>query len=110
MSNQFEEIPQEQQMSIELTDEIAEGEYSNLVMIGHSPTEFVLDFIRMMPGVPKAKVKSRILLTPEHAVRFLDALRENIARYEAAYGEIKTLPNQPQMSPFSFGGGPVGQA
>lgn len=85
------------QLNIELSEEIAEGEYANLVMIAHSPEEFILDFIRVMPGVPKARVKSRIVVTPEHAKRLLGALAENIDRYEAAYGEIaeRTPPGQP---------------
>jgi hypothetical protein len=83
--------------NIELNEEIAEGVYSNLVMISHSPEEFILDFIRVMPGVPKARVKSRIIITPQHAKRLLSALAENIDRYEAAYGEIeeRTPPGQP---------------
>ena len=98
--------PQEGQLNIELTEEIAEGIYSNLAIITHSNSEFVLDFIKMMPGVPKAKVKSRIVLTPQHAKRFLKALGENIHRYEQANGEIKDV-EQPQI-PLNFG--PAGQA
>ena len=70
------------QINIELSEEVAEGIYSNLVMIAHSNSEFVLDFIRLMPGVPKAKVKSRIVVTPEHAKRLLEALKDNIEKYE----------------------------
>jgi hypothetical protein len=77
------------QLSIELTEDIAEGIYSNLVMIAHSPEEFILDFIRVMPGVPKARVKSRIIVTPPHVKRLLAALRDNISRYEAQYGPIE---------------------
>ena len=77
-----------QQLNIELSEDIAEGVYSNLVMIAHSPEEFVLDFIRVMPGVPKARVKSRIVVTPQHAKRLLEALAENVERYERAHGEI----------------------
>ena len=76
------------QLSIELTEEHAEGIYSNLVMIAHSPEEFILDFIRVMPGVPKARVKSRIIVSPPHAKRLLAALKDNIGRYEAQYGPI----------------------
>ncbi len=96
------------QINIELTEEIAEGIYSNLAMIAHSGGEFVIDFIRLMPGVPKAKVKSRIVISPEHAVRFMAALKENIERYEAAFGKIKHTDDQ-QAFPLHFGG-PVGQA
>jgi hypothetical protein len=76
------------QINIELTEDTAEGIYSNLVMIAHSPEEFILDFIRVMPGVPKARVKSRIVITPQHAKRLLAALDENIGRYEDAFGPI----------------------
>lgn len=81
-----------QQLNIELTEEIAEGIYSNLVMLAHSSEEFILDFIRVMPGVPKARVKSRIIVTPPHAKRLLRALSENIERYERAHGEIEETP------------------
>lgn len=76
------------QLNIELTEDIAEGTYSNLAVISHSPTEFVVDFIRMMPNVPKAKVKSRIILTPHHAKRLLNALQDNVNKYEALHGSI----------------------
>src|SRR3954468_6246460 len=77
------------QINIELSEEIAEGVYANLAMIAHSNSEFVIDFIRLMPGVPKAKVKSRIVITPEHAKRLLAALNDNIQKYEEVFGEIK---------------------
>ncbi len=80
--------PNGSQLQIELTEDVAEGTYSNLVMIAHSPEEFILDFIRVMPGVPKAKVKSRIVVTPGHAKRLLAAMADNIQRYEAQFGEI----------------------
>jgi len=96
------------QLNIELSEEMAEGVYSNLAMIAHSNSEFVIDFIRLMPGVPKAKVKSRIVMTPEHAVRFLHALKENIERFEDSFGEIKETTDMPKM-PFNFGG-TMGQA
>ena len=76
-------------INIELSEDIAEGEYANLAMIAHSTSEFVLDFIRLMPGLPKAKVKARIILTPEHAKRLQAALAENIERYEKAYGLVQ---------------------
>ncbi len=81
-------------LSIELSEEVAEGVYSNLVMISHSPEEFILDFIRVMPGVPKARVKSRIVVTPGHAKRLLAALADNIQRYEAQHGEIGDVGQQ----------------
>lgn len=76
------------QLNIELTEDVAQGIYSNLAVISHSSSEFILDFIRLMPGVPKAKVQSRIILTPEHAKRLLSALQENVAKYEKQFGTI----------------------
>ncbi len=96
------------ELNIELAEEIAEGIYSNLAIITHSNSEFVVDFIRIMPGIPKAKVKSRIVLTPEHAKRLLMALNDNVTKYEQANGEIK-LPQIVQPIPMNFGG-PTGQA
>ena len=96
------------QLNIELSEEIAEGIYSNLAVITHSNSEFVLDFIRVMPGVPKAKVKSRIILTPEHAKRLLAALEDNIEKYEAGNGRIKVNDNPPVL-PMNFSG-TIGQA
>jgi len=96
------------QLNIELSEEIAEGVYSNLAIITHSNSEFVVDFIRVMPGVPKAKVKSRIILTPEHAKRLLSALEDNIEKFEEVNGRIKTQPENPGF-PMNFGG-TMGQA
>ncbi|HRF76443.1 MAG: DUF3467 domain-containing protein [Chitinophagales bacterium] len=76
------------QLNIELSEEIAEGTYSNLAIITHSSAEIVIDFIRVMPGVPKAKVKSRILMTPQHAKRLLRALADNINKFESLHGTI----------------------
>ena len=98
----------ENQLNIELSEEIAEGVYSNLAIITHSSSEFVLDFIRVMPGVPKAKVKSRIILTPEHAKRLISALEENLEKFEAVNGRVKVQPDNPGF-PMNFGG-TVGQA
>ncbi len=78
-----------QEMNLELGEDVAQGEYSNLVVISHSTSEFVLDFAALMPGVPKAKVKSRIILTPEHAKRLLMTLQDNITRYESNIGRIE---------------------
>jgi hypothetical protein len=85
------------QLNIELPEEIAEGIYSNLAIISHSNTEFVIDFVRMMPNVPQAKVKSRIILTPEHAKRFLAALMDNVRKFEQQFGliEEKDVPPFP---------------
>lgn len=99
----------EQQINVEISEEMAEGVYANLAMIAHSNSEFIVDFIRMMPGVPKAKVKARIILTPEHAQRLLSALRDNIRKYEENYGGIREM-DEPDF-PFSMGfGGPMGEA
>jgi Protein of unknown function (DUF3467) len=76
------------QLNIDLPEDVAEGIYSNLAIISHSPSEFVVDFIRIMPNIPKAKVKSRIVLTPQHAKKLLRALNENIEKFEAAHGVI----------------------
>ena len=92
------------QLNIELKEEVAQGTYSNLAIISHSSSEFVIDFVRIMPGLPKADVKSRIILTPEHAKRLLLALKDNIAKYESALGAIKVESGDPQVIPFGFGG------
>ena len=91
------------QLNIELSEEIAEGEYSNLAIITHSSSVFVLDFIRIMPGVPKAKVKSRVLMNPQHAKRLMKALQDNISKFESVNGKIKDL-DQPGGIPMGFGG------
>ncbi|WP_109832173.1 DUF3467 domain-containing protein [Reichenbachiella versicolor] len=96
------------QINIELSEEIAEGVYANLAMIAHSNSEFVIDFIRLMPGVPKAKVKSRVVVTPEHAKRLFLALQENIQKYEKMFGPIKQVEESPKF-PMNFGGA-VGEA
>ena len=98
------------QISIELKEDIAQGIYSNLAIITHSPAEFIVDFIRVMPGVPKADVKSRIILTPEHAKRLFHALKDNIAKYESVHGPIENAEGQGgTMIPMNFGG-PSAQA
>jgi len=89
------------QLNIELPEEIAEGIYSNLAIISHSHSEFVVDFIRMVPNVPKAKVKARMILTPHHAKRLLSALNDNVVKFEKQYGPIKG-PDQPPMAPLNF--------
>jgi isocitrate dehydrogenase kinase/phosphatase len=79
----------EKQINIELGESEAEGTYSNLVLISHSPAEFVMDFTRVLPGKPKAKVYSRIIMAPQHAKSLLRALEENVKKYEAEFGEVK---------------------
>ena len=96
----------ENNINIELDESIAQGLYSNLVIVNHSPTEFVLDFINVMPGAPKAKVRSRIILTPEHTKKFINALGENLNKYEKSFGKIKNY--QKEVIPISFG--PKGEA
>ncbi|MCX2738489.1 DUF3467 domain-containing protein [Pontibacter anaerobius] len=103
-----ENLQKQNQINIELSEEVAEGEYANLAMIAHSSGEFVIDFIRLMPGLPKAKVKSRIVITPEHAKRLLAALADNVKKFEASFGEIKQSQDAPSF-PMNFGG-TVGEA
>ena len=96
----------DQKINIELDEKTAEGTYSNLAIINHSASEFIVDFIALMPGAPKAKVKSRIILTPEHAKRLHNALRDNIQRFEQANGKINV--QEQQQIPLNFG--PTGEA
>lgn len=101
----------EQQINVELSEEMAEGVYSNLAMIAHSNSEFILDFIRLMPGVPKAKVKARIIITPEHAKRLVEALKDNIRKYEEMNGPIQNTNEDGSHFNFPMGfGGPGGEA
>lgn len=98
------------QINIELKEDVAQGVYSNLAVITHSSSEFVIDFIRVMPGVPKADVKSRIILTPEHTKRLMLALKDNIAKFEKIHGEIKKIEGSgTPLIPMNFGG-PTAQA
>jgi len=94
------------QINIELDEKVAEGTYSNLAIINHSVSEFVVDFVSIMPGTPKSKVKSRIILTPQHAKRLLKALGDNVHKFEQAHGEIKDYEQPP--IPLNFG--PTGEA
>ncbi len=89
MESKSHSQPPPQQINIELTPEQGEGIYSNLALITHSTAEFVFDFTRILPGVPKTKVYARIIMTPQHAKSFLKALEENVQKYEAQFGEIK---------------------
>ena len=99
--------PSQVNINIELPEDVAEGTYSNLAIITHSNSEFIIDFIRIMPGVPKAKVKSRVLLTPQHAKRLLKALKDNISKYESVNGTIEDT--EVNAIPMNFGG-PTAQA
>ena len=99
---------EEQKLNINLTPEMAEGTYANLAIIAHSTSEFVIDFVRMMPGLKQANVKSRIILTPEHAKKLLFALQDNLAKYEQQFGKIQINGSPAPGStvpPMSFGGG-----
>jgi hypothetical protein len=99
--------PAQVNINIELPEEVAEGIYSNLAIITHSNSEFIIDFIRIMPGVPKAKVKSRILLTPQHAKRLMKALKDNLSKFEATHGTVEDT--EVNAIPMNFGG-PTAQA
>jgi hypothetical protein len=105
----MEDKNNEQGLNIELNDDVAQGVYSNLAIISHSSSEFVLDFIRIMPGMPKAQVKSRIILTAEHAKRLLMALNDNIEKYEDHFGEI-TIGGEEQIPQVPFTNSSSGQA
>ena len=93
---------QQGQLQIELPQDVAQGEYANFAIITHSSSDFVVDFARVLPGVPKAQVRSRVILAPEHAKRLLGALQENIVRYEREFGLIK-IPNQEPRTIAPFG-------
>jgi 3-methyladenine DNA glycosylase Tag len=94
-------IQDQQQLNIELTEEMADGEYANLAIITHSFAEFVIDFVNVMPNVPKARVKSRIVMTPQHSKRLMKALIDNVKRFESQYGVIKD--QETTQTPFNFG-------
>ncbi len=99
-----DQIPNNQ-LNIEISEEIAEGSYANLAIITHSHAEFVIDFVNVMPGTPKSKVKSRIIFTPQHAKRFMKAMIENVEKFEAMHGNIKDL--EEIQFPVNFGGPPA---
>ena len=102
----MQQDPKDGQLNIEITEEIGEGSYSNLVIITHSQAEFILDFVNIMPGLPKSKVKSRVIMAPVHAKRFLQALADNVKNYEKENGQIKEA-NADLIMNF---GGPTAQA
>ena len=99
------EQPKNNQINIEISEEMADGEYANLAIITHSHAEFVIDFVNVMPGSPKSKVKSRIILTPFHAKRFMKAMAENVKKFEATHGSIQDM--ETVEIPFNFGGPPA---
>ncbi len=92
--------PENGQINIELSDEMAEGVYSNFAIISHNQSEFVVDFVRLLPNIPKAKVKSRVILTPQHAKRLLHALADNVKKYEAQFGNVES--QDPPFPPINF--------
>lgn len=94
---------QNNQIKLNLPDEVAEGTYANISVVAHSPMEFVVDFVTMMPGMAQPKVKSRIILTPQNAKRLFLALGDNIKRYESTYGPIKDHGNNDGTAPFPIG-------
>ena len=103
-----EQNDQQQSLQLELPQDVAQGEYANFAIITHSSSDFIIDFARVLPGVAKAHVKSRVILAPEHAKRLLGALQENILRYEKAFGPIRIPEQQAQgIAPFEL---PKGEA
>ena len=104
--NSMNENEKQERLQIELPQNVAQGEYANFAIITHGSSDFVVDFARVLPGVPKAQVCSRIILAPEHAKRLLGALQENVMRYEREFGTIK-IPNQEPrtIAPFDIPGG-----
>ena len=102
--------PKEKNMDISLSEKTAEGVYSNMVLINHSSSEFVLDFIQIMPGLTKAGVRSRVILAPEHAKRLLFALGENMQKYESINGEVEIKDNKGSSKEIPLNFGPPGEA
>ena len=94
-----------QEFQLELTPEIARGTYANLAIIAHSPSEFVIDFARIVPGFSKVPVMSRVILAPEHAKRLLFALEDNLRKYEAQFGPVQLTTKNPEVPPFMPTGG-----
>ena len=98
------EVKKPQGLEIQLDEQVAQGNYCNIALIAHSTSEFIIDFATMLPGLPKARVKSRVVLTPEHAKRLLLSLQENVARYENSFGKINIPTKQPTIDPFGHKG------
>ncbi len=104
------EDPKDKTINIEVDRDVADGTYSNMVIISHSSSEFVLDFIRVMPNTPKARIKSRVILTPQHAKRLLNALQDNLQKYEQQFGSIDGTADPQMTAPFKFSGFGGGEA
>lgn len=98
------EVKKPQGLEIQLDEQVAQGNYCNIALIAHSTSEFIIDFATMLPGLPKARVKSRVVLTPEHAKRLLLSLQENVSRYENSFGKINIPAKQPMLDPFGHKG------
>ena len=98
------EVKKPQGLEIQLDEQVAQGNYCNIALIAHSTSEFIIDFATMLPGLPKARVKSRVVLTPEHAKRLLLSLQENVSRYENSFGKINIPTKQPIIDPFGHKG------
>jgi len=98
----MEDQNEKKQLNIEISEEVAEGVYSNMAIISHSSSEFVIDFLRILPNTPKTRVKSRVILTPEHAKRLMLALQNNLQKYEEKYGTIKGNDDPRSAVPFNF--------
>jgi hypothetical protein len=99
-----DKMQQGQQINIDVPADMMDGVYANMAVIAHSPTEFITDFVSLMPGVPQAKVRARVIMTPQHAKRLARALQENIAKYESVHGAIKEITEPMMMR------GPIAQA
>jgi hypothetical protein len=100
-----EEMKPQQQINVEIGEKEAEGIFSNFVMIAHSPSEFIIDFARILPGLPKAKVFSRIVMTPQHAMLLRNALEDNLKKFEDRFGKIKLITREDDAKGFGFIGG-----
>lgn len=98
------EVKKPQGLEIQLDEQVAQGNYCNIALIAHSTSEFIIDFATMLPGLPKARVKSRVVLTPEHAKRLLLSLQENVSRYENSFGKINIPTKQTMIDPFGHKG------
>ncbi len=95
---------QENHLDIELPEDIASGEYANLAIITHSQNEFIIDQVQIMPGMPKGRVKSRTIMTPQNAKRLMLALIDNVKKFESVHGELKLGDQAPFVPPMNFGG------
>tara|TARA_B100001142_G_C14034756_1_gene539604 strand:+ start:283 stop:600 length:318 start_codon:yes stop_codon:yes gene_type:complete len=98
----MEDNKKNKQLKIEIDDTTGQGEYVNFAIVTHSAAEFIMDFIRILPGLTKSKVKSRIVISPMHAKTFLNALQDNIDKYENKFGEIKVIKNKQQVPNFNL--------